>query len=118
MANVREVVQVAGFSIYQGNADDFALTLTTNGAAQDLTGATITMYLRPPANTTPVAFVLTIVSAVAGTCKKTWTAVETNALEVGAHSAVVRVAFGDGTIATWPTHGSLSVQVLRSGDLV
>lgn len=91
-------------------------TLTdANGAAVNLTGATVRFVMKKGGTATPkVAAAATVVSAVAGTVSYTWTGANTDT--PGIYSACWEVTFSGGTIQTFPNAGYTSVAILPDLD--
>ncbi len=93
--------------VKHGDTHDITIAVTSDGAAVDLTGATIRVLARPT-GTADTATVLahTIIDAAAGTLTHTLT----GTLAVGPWDVEVEVA-RDGQIATYPTAGYLRLDV-------
>jgi len=73
-------------------------TCTSNGAAVNITGATLALHLRKPSGTT-VTKVASIVSGPAGTWSYTWVTGDLD--EAGTWRVEVQVTFSGGAIQTF-----------------
>lgn len=73
-------------------------TCTSDGAAANITGATLALHIRKPSGTT-VTKVGTIVSGAAGTWSYTWLAGDLD--EAGPHKVEVQVTYSGGSIQTF-----------------
>jgi hypothetical protein len=85
-------------------------TLKRDGAAVNLTGASVRFVMsKSPTSTPKVDAAATIVDASAGKVRYTWQAADLNA--PGRYIAEWQVTFSGGAIETYPVGGYLRIQV-------
>ena len=89
----------------------FTDTLTTDGTAANLAGATVKFLLRGPDGTLKVNATATVVSVVDGTVSYTTVAGDLNTQ--GEHSQEWEATFAGGEIGTWPDEGHNRVIVVE-----
>ena len=81
------------------------------GAAINLTGATVKLFIRAADGTgTPLSRDAIVVNAVNGTVRYDWVPADTAV--VGDFNFEYQITFGDGKIATVPTEGYLSLSII------
>ena len=94
-----------------GDATTPVILKDDTGAAINLTGATVKLFIRKADGTgTPLSRSMTIVNAAAGTVRYDWIAADT--ATVGDWNFEFQITFGDGKIATVPTVGYYSLQIV------
>lgn len=91
-----------------GDADFFTCSLTTDGSAQDLTGATCTLVCSLFEDG---ALPLAIVSAETGVVRAHPTLAQLTAATTGTARARIRVEFASGEVAYFPRVRALSVEI-------
>lgn len=90
-----------------------ATILDQNGAAVNLTGASVKFVMRSLASAAPVVnAAATVVSAGAGTVQYNWSSVDTAA--AGLYMAEFHVTFSGGSTYTYPNVGYLDIEVAES----
>jgi hypothetical protein len=81
-------------------APDFTATLTSDGVAANLTGATVVLHFATPSGAlSPAA---SLVDASAGTISYSWAAQDLTDARVGVWSWEAQVTFSDGKVQTFP----------------
>lgn len=90
------------FTITRGDSlPTLDATLTANGVAQSLVGATAALMGTAPSGAAWTKS-MTVIGASAGTVRAAWTSGESAALEAGAHTCFIVVTFGGGGRVTYP----------------
>jgi hypothetical protein len=81
-------------------APTFTATLTTDGAAANLTGAAVVLHFATPSGAlSPAA---SLVDAAAGTISYSWAADDLSDARVGVWSWEAQVTFSNGKVQTFP----------------
>ena len=81
-------------------APTFTATLTTDGAAANLTGATVVLHFATPAGAFTVT--ATVVSPTAGTISYAWSGTDLTDARVGVWQWEAQVTFSNGKVQTFP----------------
>lgn len=90
--------------VYGDSADAYNATLTSDGAAYNLTGAqSVTLRCRHRQTGVVTALPLTVVSATAGTVKRDWASSD---LAVGVYDVRIRVIDANGDQQTFPNNSN------------
>jgi hypothetical protein len=94
-----------------GDATTPVVLKDDTGAAINLTGATVKLFIRKADGTgTPLNRTVTIVTPANGTVRYDWVATDTDT--AGDYVMEYQITFGDGKIATVPTEGYITLQVI------
>lgn len=88
-------------------------TLTADGSAVDLTGASVRFHMRDSTGAVKVDAAATLVTPSSGIVKYSWTAADTD--QAGRFQAEWEVTFTDATVRTFPNPGYTNV--LIGGDI-
>lgn len=95
-----------------GDATTPVILKDDTGAAINLTGASVKLFIRPADDPlgTPISRTVTIVTPASGTVRYDWVAADT--ATVGEFIFEFQITFGDGKIATVPTVGYYSLSII------
>ncbi len=102
------------FTIKQGNTRPAlrATLMAAAGGGEGLAGATVRFSMTSKAGVAINRAPVTIVTASAGIVEYAWSVADTN-ITPGAYAGEFEVTFGDGTIATYPNDGYISIRIVK-----
>lgn len=101
---------MTAFAITQGDTlPTLDATLARNGTAEDVTGATVTLYYRLRAGGLVLSKAATLVTPASGIVRVTFATTDT--ATTGVYDAHFRVVFTDTSVLTFPNNGFFTLTI-------